>query len=102
MVVQDDEAERDTLPRVAVIYDAMSLNPMVLNEAAGGICRLVWVVDCGDPVMAPLVRLLRRIGEVVDSADLGPDALGGRPRGARAQRHPHVLGGQDAVDGGTR
>jgi hypothetical protein len=67
------EREDTPLPRVAVVYDGASLNPMVLNEAASGVCRLVWVVDGGDPVIAPLVRLLRRLGDVVDSAGLDSD-----------------------------
>src|ERR1700728_534292 len=70
-----DEAEHGALPRVVVVYDAMSINPMVLAEAAGDDCRLVWVVDGGDPVIAPLVRLLRRIGEVVDTAGLDERAI---------------------------
>ena len=48
VVTKVDEVEHGTLPRVAVVYDAMSINPMVLAEAARGDCRLVWVVDGGD------------------------------------------------------
>ncbi len=33
---------------MAVVYDAASFSPMVLAEAAGGTCRLVWVVDGSD------------------------------------------------------
>ena len=53
----------------------MSITPMVLAEVASGLCRIVWVVDGGDPVMGPMVRLLRRIGEVVDRAGLDADAV---------------------------
>jgi hypothetical protein len=49
---------------------------MVLAEAASGICRCVWVVDGSDPVMAPLVRLLRRLGDFVDMAGLDATAIG--------------------------
>lgn len=63
------------LPRVAVVYDAASFSPMVLAEAAGGTCRLVWVVDGSDAVMGPLVRLLRRIGDVVDTAGIAAPAI---------------------------
>jgi hypothetical protein len=69
------EADPDALPRVVIVYDAASNNPMVLAEAAAGVCRLVWVVDGSDVVMAPLVRLLRRIGDVVDTAGREPDAV---------------------------
>jgi hypothetical protein len=67
--------ERDALPRIVVVYDVMSITPMVLAEAASGLCRIVWVVDGGDPVMGPMVRLLRRLGEVVDRSGLHVDAV---------------------------
>jgi hypothetical protein len=70
MVTPAGEADDSALPRVAVVYDAASFNPMVLAEAASGACRLVWVVDGSDAVMGPLVRLLARIGDVVDTAGL--------------------------------
>jgi hypothetical protein len=68
-------AEQEVLPRVVVVCDVMSITPMVLAEVASGLCRIVWVVDGGDPVMGPMVRLLRRIGEVVDRAGLDADAV---------------------------
>ena len=86
VVTQVGEADASALPRVVVVYDAASFNPMVLAEAAGGICRLIWVVDASDPVMAPLVRLLRRIGDVVDTAGL--DA-----RSIATALEPHAPGG---------
>jgi biotin carboxylase len=49
---------------------------MVLAEAAAQVpCRLVWVLDSSDTFMVPLVRLLRRMGEVIDSAGLDADAI---------------------------
>ena len=86
VVTQVGEADGRALPRVVVVYDAASFNPMVLAEAAGGVCRLIWVVDASDPVMAPLVRLLRRIGDVVDTAGL--DA-----RTIATALEPHTPGG---------
>ena len=80
------EADGIALPRVVVVYDAASNNPMVLAEAASGVCRLVWAVDGGDVFMAPLVRLLRRIGDVVDTAGLDADAIAGA-------LEPHAPGG---------
>jgi hypothetical protein len=53
----------------------MSITPLVLAEVASGICRIVWVVDGSDPVMGPMVRLLRRIGDVVDRDGLDTDAV---------------------------
>jgi hypothetical protein len=66
---------QDALPRVVVVCDVMSITPMVLAEVASGLCRIVWVVDGGDPVMGPMVRLLRRIGDVVDRGGLDADAV---------------------------
>jgi predicted ATP-grasp superfamily ATP-dependent carboligase len=59
------------------MYDVASITPMVLAEAASGICRLLWVIDGSDPVLAPLARLLRRLGDVVDRHGLDDDALAG-------------------------
>jgi hypothetical protein len=75
VVTEVGGADRTALPRVAVAYDAASFSPMVLAEAAAGTCRLVWVVDGSDAVMAPLVRLLRRIGDVVDTAGIGARSI---------------------------
>jgi biotin carboxylase len=36
---------------------------------------LIWVIDGSDPVLAPLARLLRRLGDVVDRHGLGEDAI---------------------------
>jgi ATP-grasp domain len=68
-------AGQEPLPRVVVVCDVMSITPMVLAEVASGLCRIVWVVDGGDPVMGPMVRLLRRIGDVVDREGLDADAV---------------------------
>ena len=69
------KAKPAALPRVVVVYDAASITPMVLAEAASGICRIVWVLDGSDPVMSSLARLLRRMGEVVDTDGLDTDAV---------------------------
>ena len=70
-----DSDDHVGLPRVVVVYDAVSITPMVLAEAASGICRIVWVVDGEDPVLAPLIRLLRRMGDVVDRTGLDADGV---------------------------
>lgn len=77
MAVRQDNADRDSLPRVAVVYDSASITPMVLAEAASNICRIIWVVDSADSVLAPLIRLLRRLGDVVDSAGLDSRGIAG-------------------------
>jgi hypothetical protein len=74
-VTQTGERGSPALPRVALVYDAAAVSPMVLAEAASGICRLIWVVDGSDAIMAPLVRLLRRLGDVVDHTGLDDAAI---------------------------
>jgi hypothetical protein len=72
----DEQPAEEPPSRVAVVYGAASFNPMVLAEAAGlAPCRLIWVIDGSDDVMAPLVRLLRRLGDVVDSAGLDANGI---------------------------
>ena len=67
--------EKEPLPRVVLLYDPRSISPMVISEGAAGICRIIWVVDSSDEVISPLIRLLRRLGDVVDSAGLDPASL---------------------------
>ena len=74
-VTRVGEEDEPAPPRVVVVFDAASKSAMALAEAATGVCRLVWVVDGGDAVIAPLLRLLRRIGDVVDTAGLDVDAI---------------------------
>jgi predicted ATP-grasp superfamily ATP-dependent carboligase len=74
-MTQTGKAASSALPCVALVYDAAAVSPMVLAEAANGICRLVWLVDGSDAVMAPLVRLLRRLGDVVDWNGLDDAAI---------------------------
>jgi D-ala D-ala ligase C-terminus len=75
VITQSGGTESAALPRVVVVYDGASITPMVLAEAASGVCRIVWVVEGSDPIMAPLVRLLRRMGDVVDRTGLDAGAI---------------------------
>jgi glutathione synthase/RimK-type ligase-like ATP-grasp enzyme len=75
-MAQSELPLEEPLPRVVVVYGAAQFNPMVLAEAASRVpCRLIWVVDESNVLMAPLVRLLRRLGDVVDSAGLDAHAI---------------------------
>ncbi len=68
---QDAESLDSPLARVAVVYGPPWFNPIVLAEAARETpCRLVWVLDGRNAETAPPVRLLDRIGDVVDVAGL--------------------------------
>jgi biotin carboxylase len=58
-----------SLPKLVYVYDPLSFGPLSLAEAAEGVCRLVWVMDCSKPETASTARLVRRFGPVIDSAD---------------------------------
>jgi len=58
-----------SLPTLAYVYDPLSFAPLSITEAAEGVCRLVWVVDCSNPDAATVARLLRKFGPVIDSSD---------------------------------
>lgn len=59
--------------RLAFSYYPWSFSWMSLVEAADGVCQMIWIVDTGVAGTAPMVRLLRRLGDVVDVAGLSVD-----------------------------
>jgi len=61
-------------PRLAIVYDADSFGPLEIADAAGGAWQTVWVIDRRSlPDAGTLTRLLRRIGDVVDTTGLGAE-----------------------------
>ena len=66
------------LPRLAFVYDPMSVTPMGVAEAARGLARLVFVVDLGDPALGPLAPLFRRLGDVVDTNGIDKETIADR------------------------
>ena len=62
--------------RLAVAYDVTSSSPLELTEALGDRWDIVWVVDTSDPALGSWIRVLPRLGHVVDR--------GGRPAAAVA------------------
>lgn len=60
--------------RLAFSYYPWSFSWMSLVEAADGVCEMIWVVDTELPGTAPMVRLLRRLGHVIDVAGLSDEA----------------------------
>lgn len=59
--------------RLAVVVAPGSIDPMMLRDALAPVCELVWVL-C-DPAVLPeeSLRLLRRLGEVVDARGFSAD-----------------------------
>ncbi len=70
-------------PRVAVLHHPGSFFPLDLVEEVGDAAELLWVVD--DDVVADeaTIRLLKRLGTVVDVTGLDPDASARRLADAR-------------------
>jgi len=47
---------------------------MAIAEAAEGICELIWILDTSEPEISSMARLLRRLGDVVDVAEMSLEA----------------------------
>lgn len=60
--------------RVAVAFQADSPSAMALAQSAAGRHELIWLVDSATAKLGPLLRLLHRLGPVVDVAGLDEDA----------------------------
>lgn len=69
-------------PRLAYVQTADSFPTIALAEAAEAVCDLVFVLDGDDPRIAPLARLLARVGEVVDVTGADEDGAGAALRAA--------------------
>lgn len=69
--------------RLAFVYHPRSFATMEISAAAEGVCDLIWVVDQDLGETPSMVRLLRRLGEVVDVTGLDHDAAAARIAAAR-------------------
>jgi hypothetical protein len=57
-------------PKLVVAYHSSSNPPFEIAEAARNLFDLTWVFDFTDPLLSPLLPLIRRLGTVVDTAGL--------------------------------
>lgn len=57
-------------PVLAIVYGDGSASAMSLSESAASLCDIVWVIDSGVMSNRSMIRLLRKLGKVVDIADL--------------------------------
>ncbi len=69
-------------PRLAVVVVPESVDPLGLRSALSELCELVWVLCDASEAGDELVRLLRRLGEVVDLRGVKRDELERRVRAA--------------------
>jgi biotin carboxylase len=79
----DSSASSSGRPRLAFAYHPRSFGTMAIAEAAEGICELIWIVDTTEPEMGSMSRLLRRLGDVVDVADMSLEQAAAAVAGAR-------------------
>jgi hypothetical protein len=58
-------------PKLVVVYHYFSIPPFEVAEAARNLCDLIWVFDFTDPLLSPMLPLIRRFGTTLDTAGLG-------------------------------
>jgi biotin carboxylase len=58
----------------------MSAHPLILANAAQGLCEILWLVDSNEPGIEHDVRLLSKLGPVVDVAGLPLDRIAEKVR----------------------
>lgn len=84
------------MKRLAFVYHPRSFATMDVKAAAEGVCELVWIVDHDRGETPSMVRLLRRLGDVVDVTGLDHDAAAARIAEARPDGilalHDQLLG----------
>ena len=59
---------------VAIVFGNRSAPAMSLAEAASSLCDIVWVVNSREMSDPTMVRLLKKLGRVVDISDMTPSA----------------------------
>jgi biotin carboxylase len=67
--------ESGSLPRVGLFHGRLSAHPLVLASAASGLCEILWLVDSNEPGIDHDIRLLKKLGPVVDVAGLSLDQV---------------------------
>jgi biotin carboxylase len=75
--------ERSSPPRVAVMYEPGAFSPLEISAAARGLCDLTWVTGWSAPLENRLVRLLPRLGTLIDVRDCDDEATVAALREAR-------------------
>ena len=70
-----------SVPRLGVLYEPDSVQAMHMAEAARGDWETVWLIDRDVADPGSMLRLLSRLGEVVDITGLDAPAVPGATRG---------------------
>jgi len=84
------------LPLLVVGHGPRSAPALQIVEAASDLCALIWLVDGSIPENVMASRLLRKVGTVVDTAGLSPEAVASllreySPGGVVAYRDEDVM-----------
>jgi biotin carboxylase len=60
-------------PLLAIVYGENSAAAMSLSEAAAPLCDIAWVIDTSEMADTKLLRLVRKLGQIVDVAGLSDE-----------------------------
>ena len=60
-------------PLLAIVYGENSAAAMSLSEAALPLCDIAWVVDSSEMTDARMLRLVRKLGQIVDVSGLSDE-----------------------------
>jgi biotin carboxylase len=82
-------------PTLAIVYGHGSAPAMSLSAAASSVCDIAWVVDASSITDASMLRLLRKLGTIVDIAGLSEEQAATavkelRPQGIVAYADPQI------------
>ena len=66
------------LPRLAVVFDPVATRSFRFAEASAGLWETLWLVDTLRYDLGPMLRLLARLGTVIDIAALDPGEVADR------------------------
>jgi hypothetical protein len=67
------ETTKDGKPLLAVVYSPRSRPWWEIAEAAGELCRLLWIAD--EAALGTKARVLRKLGKVIDTSGRSDDEL---------------------------
>jgi biotin carboxylase len=62
-------------PLLAVVYSPKSRPWSEIVDASSGLCRLLWILDSGEPGAGVLAGVLRKFGKVIDTANCSAQKL---------------------------
>lgn len=77
------EPHRVQEPLLAIVFSSRSRPWTEIVEAGEGLCRFLWIVDGREPDIGDTLKVLRRFGKVIDTAEYTPEKVIQRIDGER-------------------